>query len=319
MMNEIKYREAEKRLWDSYGLTPRETMVTLPRIGVTVRVQEVGQGDPVLFIHGGPNAGSTWAPMVKHLTGLRCLLVDRPGTGLSDHHEVTADTIAEFGARFVGDMLDGLGVDRAHLVVSSFGGHLALRSAAVEPERIRRMVQMAAPAAGPGQKLPPFMKLMAFGMIRRAMGVLPPSRMASENILRQIGHGVSLDEGRIPDVFWDWYLALGRYTNTMRNDGELIGRHFVPNLERIALSDQLLGSVRVPTLFLWGEDDGFGGEDAARLTVNLMPQADLVMIPHSGHCPWLDEPELIARATLEFLSESGAYEDRASSVAQPRR
>jgi pimeloyl-ACP methyl ester carboxylesterase len=253
------------------------------------------------------------------LTGFRCLVVDRPGTGLSEFYEVTADNIAEFGSRFVGDLLDGLGLDSAHLVVSSFGGHLALRSAASEPDRVLRMVQMAAPAAGPGQTLPPFMKLMTSGFVRKVLGVLPPSRKASENILRQIGHGVSLDQGKIADVFWDWYLALGRYTDTMKNDGEIIGRHFVPNVERIALSNELLGSVSTPTLYLWGKDDGFGGEDAARLTVGPMPNAELVMIPDAGHLPWLDEPEMIARDTGEFLSDTTDRSDQSKSTVQTGR
>jgi hypothetical protein len=57
-MSEVDYRCAERRLWNSVGLTPHESFVTLPRLGVEARVQEVGEGEPVLFIHGGPNAGS---------------------------------------------------------------------------------------------------------------------------------------------------------------------------------------------------------------------------------------------------------------------
>ena len=63
-MNEVEYRKAEKTLWDAVGVTPTETFVTMPRLGVKVRVQEIGEGEPVLFVHGGPNAGSTWAPMI---------------------------------------------------------------------------------------------------------------------------------------------------------------------------------------------------------------------------------------------------------------
>ena len=61
MGNESKFRAAEERLWESEGLKPMEHFVRLPRIATRVRIQEVGDGDPVLFIHGGPNSGSTWA------------------------------------------------------------------------------------------------------------------------------------------------------------------------------------------------------------------------------------------------------------------
>ena len=303
-MNETKYREAEQRLWNSIGLSPQERYVILPRIGVKVRVQEVGEGEPVLFIHGGPNSGSTWAPLVEHFPGYRCLVVDRPGTGLSDPYAVTRDNLEWYGDVFVGDVLAALEVGSAHVVASSFGGMLALRSAAAEPQRFRRMVQMAAPALAPGSSTPPFMKAMAFAPIRWLIGKLPPNQKANDGILRQIGHGASLDEGRFSPVFNDWYLALQRYTDTMRNDGNMIGRFvsargFDPD---DSIPDEVFAAVEAPTVFLWGADDGFGGEAVARGVVERMPNAELVMIPRSGHLPWLDDPQSVASQALFWLS-----------------
>ncbi len=300
-MNEAKYRTAERQLWESVGREPTERRLVMAATGTGVRVQEVGRGDPVLFIHGGPNCGATWAPMLQYFDGFRCLLVDRPGTGLSEPYPVTAANLASFGASFVSDVLDGLAIPRAHVVASSFGGHLALRSAAAHPDRFRHMVQMAAPALVPGAVYPPFMKLMTSRLIRRMMNLFPPSHPVNRSIMRQIGHGKSLDAGLISQGFLDWYLALGRYTDTLRNDGEMIGS-VVPAGETVTLSNALLASVTTPTLFLWGSDDGFGGEDNARLVSGLLPNARLVMIPKAGHLPWLDDPGLVAKRTAAFLT-----------------
>lgn len=303
-MNEAKYREAEKALWRSVGIEPSEQYITLPRIGVKVRVQEVGAGEPVLFIHGGPNSGSTWAPLVAHLSGYRCLLVDRPGTGLSEDYPLTGSNIAEFSEVFVGDVLDGLGLPSAHVVASSFGGMIAIRSDAAESGRIDRMVQMACPAFAPGMVTPKFMKGMGIGPLRWLISKLPPNARSNDSILRQIGHGASIDAGRIPQSFSDWYLELQRNTDTMKNEMNMIGsivsfKGFDPAL---TLPDAVLAAVSAPTRFLWGSDDGFGGEDVARATVERMPSADLVMIPDAGHLPWLDLPESIARQTASWLS-----------------
>lgn len=300
-MNEAKFRKAEQELWDSVGLDPTEHRIGMNTTGTAVRVQEVGEGDPVLFIHGGPNSGSTWAPMLRHFDGFRCLLVDRPGTGLSEHYPVTAANLASFGAGFVPDVLDGLEVSRAHVVASSFGGHLALRSAAAHPDRFRHMVQMAAPALVPGAVYPPFMKLMTSNFIRSVMNLFPPNQLVNRSILRQIGHGESLDAGLIPPGFLDWYLALGKYTDTLRNDGAMIGS-ILPAGDSLTLDGDLLGSVTTPTLFLWGSDDGFGREDNARLVSGLLPNSRLVMIPKAGHLPWLDDPELIAELAAAFIA-----------------
>ena len=82
--NEAKYREAEQTLWSSFGLNPTERRVRLERIGATVRIQEVGAGPTILFMHGASTGGATWAPLVPHLNGFHCVLLDRPGCGLSD-------------------------------------------------------------------------------------------------------------------------------------------------------------------------------------------------------------------------------------------
>jgi 2-hydroxy-6-oxonona-2,4-dienedioate hydrolase len=195
-----QYRAAERRLWDTVGLTPEESFVTLPRLGVDVRVQELGSGEPILFIHGGPNAGSTWAPIVGSLEGFRCILVDRPGTGLSQPYRVDRENLADYGSVFVGDLADGVGLETAHVVASSFGGYLAIHSAAREPGRVRSMVQMACPALAPGMKVPPFMRLLTVGAVRKLLEVLPPNPKANRSILRQIGHGASLDAGGSPNT-----------------------------------------------------------------------------------------------------------------------
>jgi pimeloyl-ACP methyl ester carboxylesterase len=151
---------------------------------------------------------------------------------------------------------------------------------------------------------PGLMKTMSLWPVRWLMNTLPPNETVGRRILRQIGHGASLDANRIPRIFFEWYLALQRHTNTMRNDGEMIGRAaslrgFPPEL---TIPDDVLRSVTVPTLFLWGEDDPFGIAAVAHYVVELMPHASLRMLPAAGHLPWLDDPETVGRATAEFLA-----------------
>ncbi len=302
-MNETKYREAERRLWDSVGRTPTEHHVVLPRIGARVRVQEVGEGAPTLFVHGGPNSGSTWAPLVEHLDGLRCLILDRPGTGLSESIGLRASGLVEFAQNLVGDVLDALNVERAHVVASSLGGYCALWSAAAEPDRLDRMVQMAAPALLPDQQLPKFMKAIMLPGLRKVIAALPPNKKAGESIMRQIGHGVSIDAGLLPEAHTEWYEALQRHTDTMGNDFDLIhslrGRGGLD--PSVVLGAETLAAVPTPTHFVWGADDTFGGEDVARWVVDTMPNATLEMRPDSGHLPWLDAPAAVADATRAFL------------------
>ena len=77
-MNEGRYREAENALWAAVGVTPIERFVDLPRAGLRVRCQEVGDGPPVLFVHGANTSGLSWATLAAKLVAFRCILVDRP-------------------------------------------------------------------------------------------------------------------------------------------------------------------------------------------------------------------------------------------------
>lgn len=304
-MNEASYRESEASLWDTVGFQPDEKMAELKTTGTRVRVQVIGNGPPVLFIHGGPNSGSTWAPIVGAFDGYTCLLVDRPGTGLSEPLKAVPDTstFIRIADHFVSDVLSGMDIDQADVVASSLGGYIALRSAATTPDRYGRMVQMACPALVQGMLTPSFMKLIRMSWFRKVTGVFPPNQRISDNILRQIGHGKSLDAGRIPQSFKDWYLDLQRYTDTMENDGNLIGAFNSSSGwdEKLMLTDQLLASIKTPTLFLWGEDDGFGGREVADTTVAPMPNTSLEIIKDAGHLPWLDFPAEIGTRTRSFL------------------
>ena len=155
-------RAAEKRHWDYYNVVPEETFLELePFNNVKVRVQEVGQGEPVLFVHGSPNAGTTWASIVAQLQDFRCIVLDRPGSGLSEPVDITRLDIREFGADLLSSVLDGLGIEKAAVVASSFGGALALFFAAARPERVTRMVQQGCPAFVEGMLMPFFMRMLA--------------------------------------------------------------------------------------------------------------------------------------------------------------
>lgn len=304
-MDELRYREAEQRLFAHEGVTPTEHRVHLDRLDVDVRVQEVGEGEPALFVHGGPNSGSTWMQLAARVDGLRCLILDRPGTGLSDPLPQPLDPhdLSSYAEALPLDVLDALGIERAHLVVSSFGGTVALYAAAAHPERFDRMVQMACPGMVHGMRTPPFMRLIMTPGVGRALGMLPPNLRAARMTLRQIGHGTSLAAGRIPDVFLDWYVALQRHTDTMEHEGAMIANAGGPRGfdTSLIIPDDVLARVTTPTHFLWGEDDVFGDRVVAERLVGAMPHATLEMLPAAGHLPWLDDPDHAARVVMTHL------------------
>ncbi len=306
-MNEARYREAERRLWQSKGVTPIERRLHLKRNNVDVRVLEVGEGPPVLFVHGGNVSGSSWAALVARLPGFRCILLDRPGCGLSEPLATTlnSDTLPPFAETLVPDVLDALELDSANLVATSFGAHLTLRAAAIHPERIGRLVLFGWPF-GASSRLPLSMRITGAPGVARLMTAMPVNERAVRMIFRSIGHGPTLKSGKLTAEDLGWYVSLLRHTDTLRNEVAPARLLFSPRhgVNRpLVLSDDLLRKVTMPTQLIWGEGDPFGGPGVARQFVKRLPNARLELIPRAGHAPWLDELDRCVETTSTFLTE----------------
>jgi 2-hydroxy-6-oxonona-2,4-dienedioate hydrolase len=304
---ERRYREAERALWKHVGVVPHEHWIDLPTSGARLRVQELGEGPRVLFIHpGGPNSGTTWALVASRLQHFRCLLVDRPGAGLSDPLRLKPAGIRRFGDRFVADVLDGLAVDRAALVCGSIGGYLALLSAASRPDRVSRMVQLGMAPFMPGGTIPPAMRILSMPVLWRLLARMPASDNGLRGVYDQFGHHETVMSGRIPPALWNYQLALQRYTDQAHNEYADIAAArvrrsptgFAPEL---FLDRRLVQAVRAPYYLLAAPDDPFGGTDVAEGLVSLLPDAELEIASGVGHWPWLHDPAHCASVVDRFL------------------
>ena len=295
-------------MWDSVGVAPTERMLDLRRTGARVRVQETGVGPVVVFVHGASNSGVSWAPLVARLPGYRCVVLDRPGCGLSPPIATTFDdvaSLAEFADSFVVDVLDAMDLDAAHLVGTSFGGYTTLRAAAAHPERVERLVQLGWTVGAPTARLPLIMRLATAPGLGSVLAAIPPNERVVRSMFKQIGLRQAMDADRVSQEAIDCYLALLRDTDTMRNEvqaGPRLVRIRGGMDERVLLPPSLLASIQAPTYFLWGEEDLFGGADVARDFVRHVPDAELELMPRSGHAVWMDDADYVATAIRKFLS-----------------
>lgn len=278
-MNEAAFRAAEARMWSSVGVAPTERVVG------GVRVQEAGEGPPVVLVHGASNSGVSWATLVRDLAGdHRCIAVDRPGCGLSAP-----------GSFSVAALLDDLGLDRAHLLATSLGGRFALQTPA---ERIDRLVLFGWSVGAPVRSVPLVMRLGGSPRIGRLVAAMPVHERMVRPMLRRIGVANPSD-----DVVRT-FTALLKHTPTMRNDQAASPRTLtLRGMDASALlGDDVLSAMTAPTLLLWGTDDPFGDAPIARAFSARLPDATLELLDGAGHAPWLDEPERCAAAVRAFLA-----------------
>lgn len=300
-----RYRKAEAGAWRHHGASAvEERWVTIPSTGSRVRVLEHGEGPPVLFVHGGPNAGSTWAAVVGRSRGLRALVLDRPGCGLSDPLPAIAgptelwQAMVDTQAAVITELADG----PVDVVASSFGGGCALHLARSRPELVRRLVLEGAPVVE-GLRTNLTLRMLATGPVGRSIARQRATQANLRRTFRQLGHGALVDAGWPDGPDLDWALSMMNDTATMANEVALVQR--VANWRGFRREWLFpvggLASVRAPTLWLWGAHEPFGSVELGRSWAEQMPDARLEVIEGAGHLPWLDDPVWHAERIAAFL------------------
>ena len=280
-----------------------EHFVDLDSPPVRLRLLEVGSGEPIFFIHGGVWPGTVFASLVRELSGFRCLMLDRPGCGLSSALDYANYPYKSVIAQIMTGLFDGLGIDRAHVVGQEVGAAWTLALATAHPNRVERVVLTGAAPLLRQQPVPTFLKVLA-SPLGALIVRLPQSRGQARSILRQDGHGPSTEAGRIPDQYLDWHVALMRETKTMPNERALIRATLGRGGWRpeVTFDAEELAQVQQSVLYVYGTADPESTVERVKDLVGMLPRAELHLLDGGGHLPWLDDPRQVGDRIGRFLA-----------------
>jgi pimeloyl-ACP methyl ester carboxylesterase len=259
----------------------------------------------VVFVHGASVAAPSWADLVARLGGFRCLLLDRPGCGLSDPlpRRLDVPDFLDVADRLVPDLLDALHIETASIVATSLGGMFAVRAAATSPDRVERMVLFGWTLGTPAAPAPFALRLASRPTLGRLAAVMPASRRSVTSMLRSVGLRRAVDEGHLSEAAIDWLVALYRNTDTLRH--ELVDGPKLLSLRgwdpRLVHDARLLAGIQARTCIVHGTDDPFGSITAARHLADAIPSARLHVLERAGHAPWLEETDRAVAITEQFL------------------
>ena len=289
-----RYRAAERRYWESQGLQPIDHQIRVGSSG-SVRVQEIGAGPAVIFVHGTGGSGAYFAPLLASLTGIRALVVDRPGWTSSSMVDFRARPYRDIIGSVLDAVLDGSGLDRAHLVGASIGDLWAVRYALDHPDRVHGVVLLGGGPISEEIQVPTFIRLL-----RSPLGQLIIRLPERDGMFRKqlagMGHAASLEAGRITPDYIAWHGAMNRDTDWGKNERSMVqaivSRHgFVDGLVPTAAE---IGTLRAPVRMIVGSEDPVGDVDIWGRFVGRMPDARLEVIEGGGHLVWLDDPSGVA-------------------------
>ncbi|GMQ94885.1 MAG: epoxide hydrolase EphA [Acidimicrobiia bacterium] len=118
--------------------------------GITLAVDDRGDGDPVVLLHGFPELAYSWRHQIPALfnAGYRVISFDQRGYGSSTRPESLEEYRLEY---LVGDVLgvfDRLGIERATIVGHDWGSIVAWTAAVTHPDRVERVVSLNVPYRG---------------------------------------------------------------------------------------------------------------------------------------------------------------------------
>jgi pimeloyl-ACP methyl ester carboxylesterase len=299
-----RYREAERILWNHYGVEPTEHFVDTSSPAARLRVVEVGSGSPLLFVPGSAGTGPYWGALVRELEGFRCLLLDRPGWGLSTPLDYSSVDYRTAVSDLMCGVLEGLEIERADVIGASIGDVWALQLAARHPARVDRVVLLGGGPIVAESGVPTIIRLIA-SPLGAAMVRLPPKPRRVQMFMRQAGHGASLDAGRIPEDYIRWRVAFERETASMRHERDMV--RSIVNWRNglrpgLTFEDAELAAIQQPALHVYGTADPVGTMELWKGVADLLPRGKLQLVDGAGHMPWLDDPRAVADHVSRFLA-----------------
>ena len=259
--------------------------------GGTTQVIELGDGPPVLLVHGGLGEAFQWGPILAPLARRhRVLAVDRPGHGLADPFDYRGVDLLAHARQFLGDILDALDLRSVPIVASSMGGLWSVAFALAHPVRVPRLVLVGAPA-GVKRAHPLMLRLSTvpgLTWIVRAL-MKRPTREGVRSFFKQL---LVAHPERLEDDFLD--LAVASQSRNTPTWFTLIDRTVEPGgMRRELVLGERWNDLSVPTTMVWGEKDAFAGPEDGEAIAARNSRVRVVRIPDAGHAPWLDEPDRV--------------------------
>ena len=252
---------------------PETTIVEIRQGDFRTEVARAGKGPPLLYLHGAVGQKG-WAPFLERLSRTFTVYAPiTPGYGSATGLEHLAD-LADLTLYNL-EVLNELGVTRAHVVGHFLGGMIAAEMAAASPSSIDRLVLVS--PAGVWRDEEPVADLLALNA-----NELSDRLAATANGAASLdGLADELGRDRMQDI-----AAAGKFLWPLPDKG----------LDRRAYR------IKASTLILWGEQDRINPPSYADDFRKMINRSQTATVANAGHLVMLEQPQAFAEAVASFLS-----------------
>jgi 4,5:9,10-diseco-3-hydroxy-5,9,17-trioxoandrosta-1(10),2-diene-4-oate hydrolase len=259
---------------------------------MTIHYGDVGEGEPVVLLHGGGPGASAWSnfkgnvqPLVD--AGFRVIPIDMPGFGRSTKVSPESNYIS-FLADGVSRTLDQLGIDRARFIGNSMGGQTSIKLAIDRPELVHSQVVIGSTPVDYSLMVP--MPAEGVRMMAEYYSGTGPTLEKMRAILATLLYNKSLLTEE---------LVKERYEASM--DPELLTMTAPTAIPPQSLRHEL-HKVLAPTMLVWGAEDRAGALDIGLLMLRAFANADMHIFSKCGHWAQVERRDEFNQLTVDFFN-----------------
>jgi pimeloyl-ACP methyl ester carboxylesterase len=265
------------------------------------RVIEAGEGEPLILIHGvGGHAEAYSRNIVRLGQSYRAMALDLVWHGLSSKPPF-ANQLPTFAAQII-DLMDSLGIEKAHVEGESLGGWVGLWLALNHRDRLGKLIlnTTAGIRYDPGvvEERPQEGRQL---LRERSMAAIQnPSR---ETIRKRL-EWLMAKPDRVTDELVDVRFRIYSEPETRSALTAVFENSFGNGDSRTyAIAAARLKEITTPTLVLWTDKNPGAGPNVGRYVSSLIPGARFACINDAAHWPQWEQPEEHDRIVCDFLKE----------------
>jgi len=276
------------------------TFERVPTNGIKLHTAFAGpeDGEPVILLHGFPDAWFGWEPQIQALAeaGFRVIIPDQRGYNLSDKPEGIASYSLGILADDIAGLADSLGIKRFNLAGHDFGGLVSWTIAMRYPDRLKRLAILNVPHPSVMRRYigkHPAQVFKSWYAFFYQLPALPEMAMKVNNwrfLISAMARGLSREQRNRYREAWAQPDAMKSMINWYRN---MMRASVSRTAKRPAIT--------TPTLVIWGKLDPHISYEMAQPSADMCTDGRLVTVEQATHWVMIDAPDEVNRLLIEHF------------------
>ena len=258
--------------------------------GQSVRYGVIGEGEPIVFVHGTPFSSQVWRRIAPVTARFRQVFYfDLLGYGMSEQR-TDQDVSLAVQNRLLAALLKHWQLDTPDVVAHDFGGATALRAALLDRCEYRSLLLIDPVAVSPWGS--PFVRhVCAHEAAFAGAPAYIHEAIVSAYLQGAVYQSLSADTLSIYASPWMGELGQAAFYRQIAQMDQRYTDEVQPRY----------GELRCPVSILWGDEDQWIPIDRGLKLAAMIPGARFTRVPGSGHLMQEDAPEAIVGELMDFL------------------